>query len=189
VLGLELGADDYISKPFSTGSWWPGAAILRRATSWRAGEGQVLAFGPITVDLDMHVAGWTARRWNSPAANSSCWPISQDPRPRAEPEKILQQVWGLNTSGKPHHRRAVRRCGQAGGTQPISSRPWWRGYRMVGRGLAVPALRALAKKIRLGITPSGHTKRVCLPESPVLNALMRWLKPREWSSSTAGIPP
>ncbi len=25
VLGLELGADDYITKPFSPASWWPGS--------------------------------------------------------------------------------------------------------------------------------------------------------------------
>ncbi len=24
ILGLELGADDYVTKPFSPGSWWPG---------------------------------------------------------------------------------------------------------------------------------------------------------------------
>ena len=24
VLGLELGADDYVTKPFSRASWWPG---------------------------------------------------------------------------------------------------------------------------------------------------------------------
>ena len=24
VAGLELGADDYVVKPFSPGSWWPG---------------------------------------------------------------------------------------------------------------------------------------------------------------------
>ena len=26
VLGLELGADDYVTKPFSPASWWPGSA-------------------------------------------------------------------------------------------------------------------------------------------------------------------
>ena len=24
VVGLEVGADDYVTKPFSSGSWWPG---------------------------------------------------------------------------------------------------------------------------------------------------------------------
>lgn len=26
VLGLELGGDDYLTKPFSPGNWWPGYA-------------------------------------------------------------------------------------------------------------------------------------------------------------------
>ena len=30
VLGLELGADDYVTKPFRRASWWHGSRVLRR---------------------------------------------------------------------------------------------------------------------------------------------------------------
>ena len=29
VVGLEIGADDYVSKPFGLRSWWRGCARLR----------------------------------------------------------------------------------------------------------------------------------------------------------------
>ena len=40
VVGLELGADDYITKPFAPGRWWPGSrpccggASLRFPPAW-----------------------------------------------------------------------------------------------------------------------------------------------------------
>lgn len=47
IVGLELGADDYVTKPFSPGSWSPGCArccavppVGRRARSGRASSGR-----------------------------------------------------------------------------------------------------------------------------------------------------
>ena len=37
VLGLELGADDYVVKPFSRGSWWPASARCCGAPGRRPG--------------------------------------------------------------------------------------------------------------------------------------------------------
>jgi two-component system phosphate regulon response regulator PhoB len=53
VQGLELGADDYITKPFSPQELvLRVAAVLRRAQAPPvAGAGRILRGGPITVDL------------------------------------------------------------------------------------------------------------------------------------------
>jgi DNA-binding response OmpR family regulator len=62
VKGLELGADDYISKPFSPNELVARVrAVVRRA---RRAEpaGQVLRLGPIEVDLSKHTVSTMASR-------------------------------------------------------------------------------------------------------------------------------
>jgi DNA-binding response OmpR family regulator len=59
VLGLELGADDYITKPFSIREFRSRVrALLRRAgTAQRAREtGEVLEAGPLRIDPDRRTA-------------------------------------------------------------------------------------------------------------------------------------
>jgi DNA-binding response OmpR family regulator len=59
VLGLELGADDYITKPFSIREFRSRVrALLRRAgTAQRAREtGEVLEAGPLRIDSDRRTA-------------------------------------------------------------------------------------------------------------------------------------
>jgi DNA-binding response OmpR family regulator len=115
ILGLELGADDYVPKPFSTRELIARIrAVLRRATFLDAQpEGQALTFGPITVDLDMHVARvegksieLTRREFELLAY------FIKNPRRVLGREKILQQVWGLEYLGESRtidaHVRRVR---------------------------------------------------------------------------------
>ena len=57
VLGLELGADDYVTKPFSAAEVVARVrAVLRRADAPRAAGGPVLTAGEVSIDLDRHVA-------------------------------------------------------------------------------------------------------------------------------------
>lgn len=121
ILGLELGADDYVPKPFSTRELIARIrAVLRRATFLDAQpEGQALGFGPITVDLDMHVARvegkpieLTRREFELLAY------FIKNPRRVLGREKILQQVWGLEYLGESrtidaHVRRVRAKLGEA----------------------------------------------------------------------------
>lgn len=54
LVGLELGADDYLTKPFSMRELVARIrAVLRRSRS-EAGEPEVLALGDLTLDLGAH---------------------------------------------------------------------------------------------------------------------------------------
>jgi two-component system response regulator RegX3 len=57
VLGLELGADDYVTKPFSAAELAARIrAVLRRSGETTASTEAVLEAGDVRVDLDTHVA-------------------------------------------------------------------------------------------------------------------------------------
>ena len=58
VVGFELGADDYVTKPFSPREIVLRAkAILKRAAAGESAvDGRLLRFGPIELDLDGHRA-------------------------------------------------------------------------------------------------------------------------------------
>jgi DNA-binding response OmpR family regulator len=121
VLGQDLGADDYVSRPFSNRELVARIrAILRRAVFIEtASQVRTLDFGPVSADLDQHGA----------RVNGECLDLTrrefellvyflQNPRRVLSREKILQQVWGLEYLGESrtidaHVRRIRAKLGPA----------------------------------------------------------------------------
>ena len=58
VIGLTLGADDYVTKPFSMKILLArlNTVLRRREISTSGAEGNMLRAGPLTIDLSKHVA-------------------------------------------------------------------------------------------------------------------------------------
>jgi DNA-binding response OmpR family regulator len=54
IMGLEIGADDYISKPFSPNELVARIRALMRRTKRSEGEATRLALGSLSVDLSTH---------------------------------------------------------------------------------------------------------------------------------------
>lgn len=121
VLGLELGADDYVPKPYSTRELTARVkAVLRRASFLDdQAKGKVLSFGPLSVDLDMHVAraGGQALDLTRKEFELLAY-FLRNPRRVLPRERILQQVWGLEYLGESrtidaHVRRLRAKLGDA----------------------------------------------------------------------------
>jgi two-component system, OmpR family, response regulator RegX3 len=55
VLGLELGADDYVTKPFSAAELAARVRAVLRRTDAASPTGEVLEAGDVRMDLDKHV--------------------------------------------------------------------------------------------------------------------------------------
>lgn len=101
IIGLELGADDYIVKPFSPREVIARIkAIFRRITDTEIGQGNVLKFPGMTISLDNYsviVDG----------VNVACTPkeveilhlLASNPGQVMDREKILSRVWGYDYYG------------------------------------------------------------------------------------------
>ena len=64
VTGLELGADDYVTKPFSPRVLTARVkAVLRRRAREPVDEGQVLRIHDLVIDMGRRVATAADRRW------------------------------------------------------------------------------------------------------------------------------
>ena len=100
VRGLELGADDYVAKPFS-----PNELVARvRAVSRRSRRSEtlpaVLRLGPITVDLTKHVVTMDGREVKLTAKEFVLLQYFLEHRGRVISRDILLgDVWGYRYTG------------------------------------------------------------------------------------------
>lgn len=55
IRGLEFGADDYVTKPFSPKELVARIGALLRRVQRPSAAGKILAYGPLTIDIDKHL--------------------------------------------------------------------------------------------------------------------------------------
>ncbi len=102
VLGLELGADDYIVKPFSPREAVARVkAVLRRTVSWpKAAESDVLQYNDITVNAasrEVYINNTSISL--TPKEFDLLYYLAKSPGRAYTREQLLQNVWGYDYYG------------------------------------------------------------------------------------------
>jgi DNA-binding response OmpR family regulator len=96
VLGLELGADDYVTKPFSTAELVSRVrAILRRRELDRESQaGSELHVGGIVVDLARHVVTVDGRATSlTPSEFRLLLLLAEEPERVFTRQQIMEHLW------------------------------------------------------------------------------------------------
>lgn len=138
VRGLDAGADDYISKPFSTNEFIARVRSVLRRSHPAFGQ-ETIAFGDIVMDLGEH----RVRRGGSnihlgPTEFRLLRHLMENPGRVFSREQLLDAVWGRDVFVGPrtvdtHIRRLRRALATGGRTDPI------RTVRSAGYGLVSEA--------------------------------------------------
>jgi DNA-binding response OmpR family regulator len=105
ILGLELGADDYITKPFDVDVVLAHIkAVLRRSSAKSLSEkaGERLVVGDLEIAPASHIATCAGRPLDlSPREFDLLHTLASQPEKVIATEDLLAQVWGAEFVGQP----------------------------------------------------------------------------------------
>jgi DNA-binding response OmpR family regulator len=99
VLGLEMGADDYIVKPFSPKELLARVRALFRRLDRQAGPGAVLVFGALRIDRERHTVQWDGHSVPLTAKEFALLVALLEAHGRVlSRQQLLEDVWGYSYS-------------------------------------------------------------------------------------------
>jgi DNA-binding response OmpR family regulator len=100
IIGLEIGADDYISKPFSPNELVARVRALMRRSKRTEPAGSTLAFGPLVMDLGRHTVVDEGREVKLTAKEFMLLQYLLQHRGRVlSRDLLLGDVWGYRYTG------------------------------------------------------------------------------------------
>jgi len=108
VLGLETGADDYITKPFSVREFIARVKAIFRRTRFNTSEeensrSEILTFDNLAIDLQKRKVSLSGEKVElTPKKFDMLLPMSKKPGRIFSRSDLLNQVWGYNYDGYEH---------------------------------------------------------------------------------------
>ena len=101
VVGLEIGADDYVTKPYSTRELLARMkAVLRRGSENVMPEMGVLQAGPVRMDTDSHTVTVNGEKIQMPLKEFELLELLLENANRVLTRgQIIDRVWGANYFG------------------------------------------------------------------------------------------
>ena len=140
ILGLELGADDYVPKPFSPREVVARVkAVLRRGKPQDSVRHQVIRLGPLVIDHEARkvlVQGTPIS--TTPKEFELLYFLALHPNRVFSREKLLEEVWGYDFLGDTRtvdtHIKRLREKLEAAGAPPLIKTVWGYGYRLEFEG-------------------------------------------------------
>ena len=101
VTGLEMGADDYIVKPFEVGELMARIrAVMRRFDVTTGSEGKRLVFDNLVIDMDSFELLVNGKRVDAPPKEMELlYHLASSPNRVYTRNQLLDEVWGFDYFG------------------------------------------------------------------------------------------
>lgn len=100
ILGLNLGGDDYVTKPFSPGEITARVKAILRRTKTEIKESDILKFPQLVIDFSKYeiiVSG--TKIVSTPKEVELMWLLANNPGIVFTRERLLDKIWGYDYLG------------------------------------------------------------------------------------------
>ena len=100
ITGLELGADDYITKPFSPREVVARIKAVLRRYNKAAENAKIIKYGELTINREQHLKRFKGKKIDlTPKEFSLLWHLAENPKKVFRRERLLKAVWGYDYYG------------------------------------------------------------------------------------------
>lgn len=135
VLGLELGADDYLVKPFDTKELLARIKAVFRRYGTTSDESKILTIPDLTIDLDKYLISYMGNQIELPPKEIELlYFLCSNPNKVFTREQLLDKIWGYDYVGESRtvdvHIKRVREKIEGSHNWEIKT-VWGVGYKFV----------------------------------------------------------